>query len=45
MLYHVLRVEYSEADMIVGVNPMTCEMTFSEATNMRHVHSVVSGTV
>ncbi|KAH3854870.1 hypothetical protein DPMN_097428 [Dreissena polymorpha] len=39
-LYHVLRVMYSEADFIVGVNPDTCEVRFSEVTNLRHVHSL-----
>ncbi|XP_052243568.1 uncharacterized protein LOC127853261 isoform X2 [Dreissena polymorpha] len=39
-LYHVLRVMYSEADFIVGVNPDTCEVRFSEVTNLRYVHSL-----
>lgn len=39
-LYHVLRVEGSDADMVVKIHPGTCQMSFSEATNLRHIHSL-----
>ncbi|XP_052811563.1 uncharacterized protein LOC128239120 [Mya arenaria] len=39
-LYHVLRVMDSEADFVVAVNPKTCEVRFSEVTNLRHLHSL-----
>ncbi|XP_053397775.1 uncharacterized protein LOC123553031 isoform X2 [Mercenaria mercenaria] len=39
-LYHVLRVDGSDADLIVKIHPGTCQMTFSEPTNLRHIHSL-----
>ncbi|WAR08153.1 hypothetical protein MAR_018111 [Mya arenaria] len=39
-LYHVLRVMDSEADFVVAVNPKTCEVRFSDVTNLRHLHSL-----
>lgn len=39
-LYHVLRVEGSDADIIVKIQPGTCQMSFSEPTNLRHIHSL-----
>lgn len=39
-LYHVLRIQGTEADVIVAVNPNTCEVRYSDVTNLRHVHSL-----
>ncbi|KAL4233306.1 hypothetical protein ACF0H5_007989 [Mactra antiquata] len=40
LLYHVLHVEGSDADFLVGVNPDTCDIYFSDVTNLRHIHSL-----
>ncbi|VDI60130.1 Hypothetical predicted protein [Mytilus galloprovincialis] len=39
-LYHVLRLIDTNADVIVGININTYKMTFSEITNLRHLHNL-----
>lgn len=39
-LYHALRIQGSGANMIVAVNPSTCQVKFSDIVNLRHIHSL-----
>lgn len=39
-LYHVFRLIDTNADVIVGININTYKMTFSEITNLRHLHNL-----
>ncbi|CAG2241130.1 unnamed protein product [Mytilus edulis] len=39
-LYHVFRLIDTNADVIVGINIDTYKMTFSEITNLRHLHNL-----
>lgn len=40
VLYQVLRIADSEADVIVAVDLDTKKATFSRMTNLRHIHNV-----
>ena len=43
LLYHVLRITGSDGDVIVSIDPKTCEMNFSDETNLRHIHTLSRG--
>ena len=43
LLYHVLRITGSDGDVIVAIDPKTCEINFSDETNLRHIHTLSRG--